>query len=91
MGSTEKKLEYEIFRNYVVSLAYQRKLVRIHRPANIGGVDQEEGDTGNRSQDQSGQEEYGWDVGAITNPNNPSIICHACGKRDHIMANGPKK
>eukprot|EP00973_Karenia_brevis_P067424 9377170-Karenia_brevis.AAC.1 len=34
---------------------------------------------------------YGWDVGAITNPTNPNIICHGCGKRGHIIANCPDK
>eukprot|EP00973_Karenia_brevis_P051183 7109032-Karenia_brevis.AAC.1 len=92
MGSTEKKLDYEICRNYVVSLANQRISARMPRPADIGGVDQEEVDTGNNSQDQSGQEEYyGWDVGAITNPNNPNIVCHGCGGKSHIIANCPNQ
>eukprot|EP00973_Karenia_brevis_P075663 10513691-Karenia_brevis.AAC.1 len=34
---------------------------------------------------------YNWDVGAITNPINPNIICHGCGERGHITANCPKK
>eukprot|EP00973_Karenia_brevis_P054411 7560200-Karenia_brevis.AAC.1 len=42
MGSTEKKLEYEMCRNYVVSLANQRISAKIPKPAEIGGIDQQE-------------------------------------------------
>eukprot|EP00973_Karenia_brevis_P012568 1705759-Karenia_brevis.AAC.1 len=83
MGSTEKKFEYEMCRNYVVSLANQRISDRIPKPADIGSIDQqeEETETENNNQSQSYQEEYyGWDVGAITNPTNPNIICHGCGE-----------
>eukprot|EP00973_Karenia_brevis_P072665 10093850-Karenia_brevis.AAC.1 len=41
MGSTERKLDYESCRKYVVSVAHQRISARIPRPAEIGGVDQE--------------------------------------------------
>eukprot|EP00973_Karenia_brevis_P042548 5891151-Karenia_brevis.AAC.1 len=71
MGSTEKKLEHEMCRNYVVSLANQRIAARIPKPADIGNIDQQEAETEeeNNKQEQSGQEGYyGWDVGAITIP-----------------------
>eukprot|EP00973_Karenia_brevis_P059898 8337926-Karenia_brevis.AAC.1 len=81
MGSTEKRLEYESCRNYIVSIANQRIAARLPKSADIGNVDQQEEETetekNNSDQSQSYQEGYyGWDVGAITNPTNPNIICH---------------
>eukprot|EP00973_Karenia_brevis_P005060 695705-Karenia_brevis.AAC.1 len=65
MGGTEKKLEHEMCRNYVVSLANQRISARIPKPAEIGGIDQQEEETEiekNNNQSQSYQEgSYGWD------------------------------
>eukprot|EP00973_Karenia_brevis_P014921 2036913-Karenia_brevis.AAC.1 len=66
MGSTERKLEYEMCRNYIVSIANQRIAARIPKPADIGNIDQQEEETeteeNNNNQSQSYQEGYyGWD------------------------------
>eukprot|EP00973_Karenia_brevis_P000504 70816-Karenia_brevis.AAC.1 len=64
MGSTEKKLEYEMCRNYIVSLANQRISARIPKPADIGSIDQQGAETEieDNNQNQSQQEGYyGWD------------------------------
>eukprot|EP00973_Karenia_brevis_P071314 9905832-Karenia_brevis.AAC.1 len=54
IGSAEKKLEYEMCRNYIVSLANQRIAARIPKPADIGNVDQqeEEAERGDNKQNQ---------------------------------------
>eukprot|EP00973_Karenia_brevis_P047144 6543240-Karenia_brevis.AAC.1 len=74
MGSTEKKLEYEMCRHYIVSLANQRIVARIPKPADIGNINQqeEEAEREDNTQSQIG-EYYNFDVGAITNPTNPNI------------------
>eukprot|EP00973_Karenia_brevis_P069590 9676040-Karenia_brevis.AAC.1 len=33
---------------------------------------------------------WGGDIGAITNPNNPNIVCYECGGISHIGVNCPK-
>eukprot|EP00973_Karenia_brevis_P023937 3300739-Karenia_brevis.AAC.1 len=91
MGSTEKRLEYESCRNYMVSIAKQRIAARIPKPADINNVDQQEEETETENSNNYQEGYYGWDVGAITNPTNPNIICHGCGEKGHIIANCPKK
>eukprot|EP00973_Karenia_brevis_P084867 11776117-Karenia_brevis.AAC.1 len=61
MGSTEKRLEYESCRNYIVSIANQRIAARIPKPADINNVDQqeEEAETENNNNYQEGY--YNWD------------------------------
>eukprot|EP00973_Karenia_brevis_P091366 12407118-Karenia_brevis.AAC.1 len=92
MGSTERRLDYESCRKYLVSLANQRISARIPRPAGIGGVDQENTSQQEEENQESGAyDNWGGDVGAITNPSNPNIKCYACGGIGYVGANCPNK